>query len=210
MSSDKVPPGPGLQAIVDNSDYYEPHPTVVLRRPVVLAGVIATEARRIGHRLAALHGLRFNDLQRSVEHSQGMSMAEIAERLIPHELRRLETQHLTSALAEHPKGVITVSDQALSMRHNLRLLARGSYLVALDYSVNDVYHRFRQLYPLDAPRWISEAPGPEALSSLYRQWTRRFRQAHLSLPMAGLSWEQATRELLGQLASDPSSGFAAF
>lgn len=185
-----------------NLDYYDPAATVSLDRPLVLCGVLTPESRHVGYRLAALHGLRYTDLERSIEHRFGASTAELALVHQPHETRRIESEMLQAAVAESPYGVVVVSIEALSMRSNLRLLESGAFLIALDYRLDDCYRRFHRLYPESMPTWFAEAPGPGSLESLYRQWTRRLLRARLRLPMTGLSWEAATKALVGRLEKE--------
>lgn len=189
----------------ESLDYYDANPTVVLGRPLVVTGMVPFETRKLGYRLAALHGLRYSDLDRSIEHRFGASASELAEKSQEHEIRRIESQMLSRALVEAPYGVLSLADQALSMRANRKQLQQRAYLVVLEYTAEDCFRRFRQMYPESAPGWITEAPSAASLEPLYRQWTRRFRDADLMLPMAGKSWEAATSALVERLGKEHSA-----
>jgi shikimate kinase len=195
-------------AAPDSYDYYDPNPTVALDRPLVICGMIPFESRKLGYRLAALHGLRFADLERSIEHRMGASSAELARRELPHQLRRTEGEMLSRALLEAPFGVLVISDSALSKRAGRRLVEERSFFVALEYSAEDCYRRFHELYRDTAPNWIADAKSAGQMASMYRQWTERFGGADLVLPMAGLSWESAASALLTRLSREHSA-FAA-
>ena len=47
--------------------YYDHHPLVTLDRHLVVAGYFGAENRQIGYQLAALTGLGFSDLDRTIE-----------------------------------------------------------------------------------------------------------------------------------------------
>lgn len=180
-------------------DYYSHHATVSLDRPVVVAGMVPFETRRLGYRVAALHGLRYSDVERALEHRFGASVAELNRSTPHHELRRSESETLHKTLSEGPFGVVTMSDQALGMRANRALVQQRSFYVVLHYTAEDCYQRFQKLYPESAPGWISDAPSGSALRSMYDQWIKRFDGANLVIPMKGLSWEGASSLLVDEL-----------
>ena len=181
------------------SGYYDHFPTVSLQKPIVVSGMIPSESRQLAHRVACLHGLRFTDFNAAVEHSAGRSLAELRDVFSAQALGRTEARVLKELLCDEPFGIVALPDRVLSMRSVKKRVEKTSTFVVLNYSARDCYHRSRQSYRAEAPMWILDAPGPEALESLYRQWTRRFQKARISLPMEGATWVEASKSLVRQL-----------
>ena len=186
----------------DVSGYYDHHALVSLERPIVISGIVPSESRQLAYRLASLYGVRFSDLKRSVEHHEGRSWAELEEDSSALDLRRKERVLLQSLLRDAPYGVVSVHDLALSMRENSRLIKKTTLFVGLDYEVADSFRRFRDHYPAEAPTWVAQASTPGLIESLHRQWSRRFRAAHIVLSMDGLDWEGATAVLARRLTRE--------
>ena len=61
------------------NDYYEPHSSFRLTRPIVLGGQIGCGARLVGRMLCARTGLPFVEVDRQIEHEAGQSLARFAE-----------------------------------------------------------------------------------------------------------------------------------
>ena len=188
--------------------YYDHHPLVMIDRPLAITGVVAPDTRTVGYRIAALHGLPYVDLRRSMEHEAGTSLADLSRNSSELEFLRAEETALRRAVEARPPSVIVVPDRALSKRSNVRLLRRQTFLVALTYSVSDCYQRLRREFPDHAPQWIAEAAGPGELEALYRQWCQRFRHAQIEQPMQGLRAAEAVNPLIERLQANGRSGFA--
>ncbi len=189
--------------------YYDHHALVTLERPIAITGSVHPEVRHLGYRLAALYGLPYADLQRAMEHRRGASAASLRSELAPLAYSRLEQDSLRELVRARPRGVITLPDRAIAMRANRRELAAHCFVVALDYSADQAYRKYRDIYPESAPGWILEAPGPVALRSMYDQWNRRLRFAHLRVEMGDGGVQPALQQLVARLQSDERTQFVA-
>ncbi len=113
------------------ADYYDPHPTAVLARPLVLVGHPGSGVALTGRVVCARTGLPFNDIARLAEASAGMERTRVvAEQGMP-ELDRLERDALESALSRQPVGVIVMDSRLIAdagCRRALRGQARVAYL----------------------------------------------------------------------------------
>ncbi len=184
---------------MDPSSYYDPFPTVTLERPLVVSGMIGTETRQVAHRVASLHGIRFTDFDAALEHSAGASRAALREAQTDAQIHRLERQVAEALFRDEPFGIVSLPDRLLSLRSVKRAVERRASFVALSYDVRDAYRRLTTTYRAEAPLWVLQAPGPEALRAVYRQWNRRFTKADLTLAMERTSWRQAASKLVDLL-----------
>ena len=140
--------------------YYDYHPLVTLDRHLVVAGYFGAETRQIGYQLAALNGLGFSDLDRTIEHYAGKSIWELVWTEGEERYRRLERRHLRRLLAARPLGVITLGDGTLIDEANRRRVLDEAHLVVLDLDLPNCYWRIKGGPLADEEYWHPLYPGP--------------------------------------------------
>ncbi len=113
------------------SGYYDYHPQVNLRCPLVLTGLTTDPARRLGHWLASTEGLPIIDLDRRVEHVAGESIWRLIGTQGEAPYRALEREALAAALRALPVGVIVGGDGLTLDDENRASIASATRWVAL-------------------------------------------------------------------------------
>lgn len=126
-------------------DYYDFAPMLHLPRPIALGGLLSADARHLGHRLSAVTGLPFHDVDRVVEHRAGCSLWELVLRQGPDAYRALETKVLDVVLRDSPPGVIALGDGTLLNEGNRRRVLADARLIALSRDAASCYWRVREL-----------------------------------------------------------------
>jgi shikimate kinase len=188
-------------------DYYSPHPTLSLSRPLALISFPGEEHRRAGHALASRTGLNFIDLDRWIEHEAGSTLKELVAAAGTAALRRQETEQLQRALRGRPHGVIALSQDLLMDPFNLDLVLSGTLLVVLQRNLQDAFgHWTRSLArrPPTHPSLPHPLASAEELAPWYEARQGGFRRAHHTLDLSRQTSGQVAaklRSLVESLAS---------
>lgn len=93
-----------------SGDYYDPHPRLVLDRPVLLAGQIGCGAAAIARNVCARTGLSFVEIDRDLEHRAGRSLARIATEDGPGRLEAWAGEVLLHLARQRPAGLVVLSN----------------------------------------------------------------------------------------------------
>lgn len=141
-------------------EYYEPHALLTLERHLVLAGPLAFDTRRIGHRLASQLGLSFIDLDRRIEHRAGMSLWQLARQEGTAAVRRREVLELRRGMDDRPYGVVVLGDGALIDDDSRARVLREGRLIVLDYELANAYWRLKTHAERHEGRWHPLDPAP--------------------------------------------------
>lgn len=123
MSGDPVRVG---SSAVD--DYYSPHPSVRLERPIVIAGQLGCGARMVGRVLSARTGLPYVEIDRQVEHEAGTTLGDLADRIGPKRVADRARDALERVALRRPCPVV-VLDAAWPSSAATRLFQRRLALV---------------------------------------------------------------------------------
>ena len=124
--------------------YYDYHPTIALRRPVVLGGVPSSPYREVGHNLGALVGLPLVDLDHWIEHHVGASLWKALSQRGESDLRGTAIKLLNKALTSRPCGLVILGEAALLVETALKSLQEEAALIWLDTSPTALYWNLRQ------------------------------------------------------------------
>jgi shikimate kinase len=125
------------------NDYYEPYPRLRLSRSVVLAGQLGCGAAVIGRHIASRTGLPFCEVDRSVEHEVGCSLARLAFEEGPGYIERRAEAILTRLVSRSPFGVV-VLDRAWLPPTARGVLHRQTHFVHIQRPVEYLTKRLDQ------------------------------------------------------------------
>lgn len=95
------------------SDYYEPHATMLLAQPLVLAGQIGAGVARVARAISGRTGLPFVEIDRQVEARAGASLFRIVEREGDEGLRIRSEAALAQSLAQRPCSLVVLGSATL-------------------------------------------------------------------------------------------------
>lgn len=172
-------------------DYYGHGPWIPLDRHIALVGFFADQTRTVGYRLAALLGLSAFDLDRHVEHTEGMSIHRLLVSRGEATYREAERRSLERCLADRPFGVLTLGDGALVDRESRERVAAETHLLALDLEMARYYWQLTSLSDEAASpfHWLHGGPPSrfEDVRSYYEQRRPGMDAAAHRLELAGRS-----------------------
>lgn len=134
------------------SDYYEPHPRLLLERPFVLGGAIGCGTRLIGRILCARTGLPFVEVDRQIEHEAGCELARIAEFEGAAGVSERAAAVLERVATRSPFAVVAL-DHAWPHARVVGLLARDLDLVRIERPADYLLERTEREI-LQAGRWV--------------------------------------------------------
>ncbi len=188
------------------SDYYDHHPLLTLTRPVALIGPVTDDTRAVAHRLAALGGLPYTDLDRLVEHHAGCSVWQLIREHGADRYRDLEREHLQRALADRPHGILSLGDGALLDRVNRRRVRRRADLIAFDYDAAACFWRLGHNPRAADQAWHPLHPEPlvhvEQITRFLEARRPTVRDAPRTITMNSGSPYHALSTLLGWFGLD--------
>ena len=141
--------------------YYEPHPLLVLDRPLVLVGHPGAGADQVGRVISGRTGLAFNDVERSVESIAGRSRSQILLEDGLERLRELEGAALLAAIHREPFGIVVMESGLLedpTWREQLRDLCTVVYLRRPSHALLSRIQRQLERAPGSLPEFLVGAP----------------------------------------------------
>ncbi|MEM6457688.1 MAG: shikimate kinase [Acidobacteriota bacterium] len=121
--------------------YYDYGPLVSLERSIVLAGLITDDTRMVGYRVAALLGLPYTDLDRSIEHHAGTSVERLITEQGVDRYRTFERELLARHLVATPPGILTLGDGTLLEADSRQRVASSGRLIVLEHDLANFYWR---------------------------------------------------------------------
>lgn len=114
------------------SDYYEPHPRLVLERPVLLAGQVGSGVSAMARHVCGRTGLSLTEVDRFLEHREGRSLARLATEWGADRLAEETADALDSLVAKRPAGLLVLGNAwpALSKKRRAQLMetVHGVYI----------------------------------------------------------------------------------
>jgi XRE family aerobic/anaerobic benzoate catabolism transcriptional regulator len=174
------------------------------RRHIALIGLRGAGKSTLGKRLAEHLDVPFLELDREIERSSGLSLAEIFDLYGQGAFRRYERQTLDRLLATHPRFVLAAGGSIVSEASTFAELLASCYTVWVKATPQEHMERVvaqGDLRPM--------ADNREAMSDLERILAGRealYGKADVDVDTAGRSVEDAFDALLGAVTgSSPAS-----
>ncbi len=153
-------------------------------RPIVFIGFMATGKSTVGRLLATRLGRPFIDLDRAVEESAQMTVAEIFRAEGEPAFRRRETAALARALAT-PRAVIATGGGAACNEENLQAMLSAGHVVALKAPVAEVITRAGR--GVNRPLLVAATDKMAAAARLLEARAPFYARAHTCIDTSGKS-----------------------
>jgi shikimate kinase len=164
----------------------------LLRRPVVLVGLMGSGKTRLGQKLAGMLDIEFHDADRAIEDRAGYSIAEIFQRDGEEKFRDVEKKTMLELL---DKGICVIASGGGAVTNETvrAALKEKSVAVWLKADVKELAQRLRNAQ--DRPLLKNGNPQ-EILEVMERKRAPLYGQSDLAVDTAGLSPEQAISALI--------------
>lgn len=184
-------------------DYYDYHPSIVLDRPVAIAGFFGVELGQIVGALSQRTGIQTIELDRWVEHEAGKSVSELVLVEGERALKRHELGLLRKALNDQPFAIIALGDGTLTEYDGRKLVLDGAKLIYLRAELDDLLGRIRQ-HLADSPGcyWPFVLKEPEVVDDLVALFDERragYESAEIIVDVTGKHPNKVADELLAHL-----------
>jgi shikimate kinase len=161
-------------------------------RNIALTGFMAVGKSAVGRSLARKLGLRFVDLDKVVEKSEGMKVKDIFSRKGESYFRRAEKQALREVLFQGEQ-VIATGGGVVMDEENLRLLREKSFLVCLTAAPQVLLRRAEK----NRQRPLLE--GGDRAQQIQKLLAQREKlcTAHVDVDTSDLTVEQVVEKIIG-------------
>lgn len=189
---------------VTDDEYYAPHATTSLSRPLALIGLHGSGASQVAQAVCARTGLPFDDIDRTIEHMAGCSLAALSLRGPAGRHVELLRAALDQALRRRPCPVIALGPDALRDPACRRRISGAATLVYL-YAEPEVLARragaqLREQptrhYPTLAD---AEAATPSRMAELLAERREDYEAATLTIDIGDRSPIELAMQLIAQL-----------
>jgi shikimate kinase len=121
-----------------------------------LVGFMGSGKTTLGREVAERLGLPFVDLDRSIEESSGMSVAEIFEREGESGFRRRESAALARLIERPDPFVLATGGGAFTIAENRESMKAAGVVVWLDVPLEEILTRIEELPGKARPLWKSK------------------------------------------------------
>jgi shikimate kinase len=173
---------------------------LVLKKTVVLVGMMGAGKTAVGKALAAMLEVPFLDTDVEIEAAANMKVSEIFARDGEAFFREKETRVIDRLLHERP-GVLSTGGGAFLSERNRALVHRDGVSVWLDARLPLLWRRVRHR---DTRPLLRTADPYQTLSDLYEARVPHYARADLRVDvLPGLSIEDTARTVLHALRTRP-------
>lgn len=183
--------------------YYDPHPTLLLPRPVVLVGFMGCTAARTAMAVGMLTGLNPVDIEVLVAHHAGRGVRQGPWPGGIEALNRARRQALDRALRDRPYGVIAPRFDLLADPDARRRIHRDALVVYLCADLLTLYGRVLDELDRDPGRYTELLAGrpasPHDLKPRFDLLRPLYEQAELTLLIGHRHPDSVARELVERL-----------
>jgi shikimate kinase len=169
-----------------------------VKKNIALTGFMAVGKSAVGRALARRLRLRFVDLDRTIEKSEGMKVRDIFSRKGEPYFRKLEKQALAEILLKDDQ-VIATGGGVVMDEENLRLLRDRSVLVCLTASADVLLKRTGNgnKRPL-----LKGENRKELIEELLKQREKSYSQSHIAIDTSNLNIDQVTERIIELLNTE--------
>jgi shikimate kinase len=175
----------------------KPHNQLVLRKTIVLVGMMGAGKTAVGRTLAAQLGVPFLDSDHEIEAAADRSIAEIFERDGEPFFRQKESQVIERLLDGTP-GVLSTGGGAYMSDVNRQMITEKGVAIWLDADIEVLWERVRNK---DTRPLLRTDNPKQTLTDLFNARVPIYQLADLSVKSAGgISLEEMGRRVQAALA----------
>jgi shikimate kinase len=172
----------------------------LLRRTVVLVGMMGSGKTAIGRALSARLDVPFVDSDTAIEKAAALSVAEIFARDGEVFFRKRETEVLRRLLSG-PPGIVSTGGGAFLAAENRDAIAKMGIAVWLDAGLETLWDRVRHK---DTRPLLRTADPKATLTNIYKERTPIYALSGLRIAVTGAaSIDETTRSVIDTLATRP-------
>jgi len=170
---------------------------ILEKKKIVLVGMTGVGKTTIGRVLSKILRRTFIDIDFEVEKASGQKIHHIFENYGENEFRKIEKKTLYKFLDDEKNFVISTGAGILGDQQIIDTIKKSSICIFLEIKINNLVERLTNNFksrPL-----LKNGNLREKLKNMIENRTRNYKQAHIIIPVDGLSIPDIVRRIINNL-----------
>ena len=170
---------------------------ILEKKKIVLLGMTGVGKTTIGRVLSKILRRTFVDIDFEVEKASGQKIHHIFEKYGEDEFRKIEKKTLYRFLKTEKNFVISTGAGILCDQDTINIIKKNSVCVFLDIKINNLVERLNNNFksrPL-----LKNGNLRENLENMIKKRIQNYEQAHIIIPVDGLSIPDIVRRIINNL-----------
>ena len=170
---------------------------ILEKKKIVLLGMTGVGKTTIGRVLSKILRRTFVDIDIEVEKASGQKIHHIFEKYGEDEFRKIEKKTLYRFLNTKINFVISTGAGILGDQETINIIKKNSVCIFLDIKINNLVERLNNNFksrPL-----LKNGNLRENLENMIKKRIQNYEQAHIIIPVDGLSIPDIVRRIINNL-----------
>ena len=170
---------------------------ILEKKKIVLVGMTGVGKTTIGRVLSKILRRTFVDIDIEVEKASGQKIHHIFEKYGEDEFRKIEKKTLYRFLNTKINFVISTGAGILGDQETINIIKKNSVCIFLDIKINNLVERLNNNFksrPL-----LKNGNLRENLENMIKKRIQNYEQAHIIIPIDGLSIPDIVRRVINNL-----------
>ena len=170
---------------------------ILEKKKIVLVGMTGVGKTTIGRVLSKILRRTFVDIDIEVEKASGQKIHHIFEKYGEDEFRKIEKKTLYRFLNTKINFVISTGAGILGDQETINIIKKNSVCIFLDIKINNLIERLNNNFksrPL-----LKNGNLRENLENMIKKRIQNYEQAHIIIPVDGLSIPDIVRRVINNL-----------
>ena len=170
---------------------------ILEKKKIVLVGMTGVGKTTIGRVLSKILRRTFVDIDIEVEKASGQKIHHIFEKYGEDEFRKIEKKTLYRFLNTKINFVISTGAGILGDQETINIIKKNSVCIFLDIKINNLIERLNNNFksrPL-----LKNGNLRENLENMIKKRIQNYEQAHIIIPIDGLSIPDIVRRVINNL-----------
>ena len=170
---------------------------ILEKKKIVLLGMTGVGKTTIGRVLSKILRRTFVDIDIEVEKASGQKIHHIFEKYGEDEFRKIEKKTLYRFLNTKINFVISTGAGILGDQETINIIKKNSVCIFLDIKINNLVERLNNNFksrPL-----LKNGNLRENLENMKKKRIQNYEQAHIIIPVDGLSIPDIVRRIINNL-----------
>ena len=170
---------------------------ILEKKKIVLVGMTGVGKTTIGRVLSKILRRTFVDIDFEVEKASGQKIHHIFEKYGEDEFRKIEKKTLYRFLKTEKNFVISTGAGILCDQDTINIIKKNSVCVFLDIKINNLVERLNNNFKLRP--LLKNGNLKENLENMVKKRIQSYEQAHIIIPVDGLSIPDIVRRVINNL-----------
>ena len=170
---------------------------ILEKKKIVLVGMTGVGKTTVGRVLSKILRRTFVDVDFEVEKASGQKIHHIFEKYGENEFRKIEKKTLYRLLVNENNLVIATGAGILGDQKTINIIKENSICIFLEIKVNNLVERLKN--NVKSRPLLKNVDLKEKLESMIDNRTQKYEQAHIKIPVDGLTIPDIVRRIINNL-----------